>query len=616
MAGKTGGTYDGKKKSNDYSEAKSNPHTTMGTKVKIPEVVKNKNISEGSGSRFNVLSEEMDVMMGEHDIQDMNKSKEGISQQSKHVLTEITNHSSLQGKSFTKTSSQSNKKTTRKPDLGSASSSKGNSRNGKKQITKAASQPSVSESGNAGAPRPFHIETPVTEGNSLEKNNSVNKLCSKPDACSKSDFDVVASELEELGVLVPLFSTQIVVKPTWVLDESSFFSSLTTWIALILSMISPKRTTVLMNDVMFNILVRLPLKSLLQCKCVCKLWQNLISDPVFIFNYSRQHPQYQVSGFYLEKYLFLQLHSELLFIPWEGQDEAVPETSLSFIGDDKGIYIKHSCNGLLLCSSFRCHDEDREYYVCKPTTKQYLPLLKPPCEKVLGISIAYDPNKSPNYQVICISESEVSFNHRQIKIYSSATGSWRDSGNPFIIFDEMLFNRGVYWNGALHWVGNGDLSLRFDVQKELMLTMPMPPIPEELSERKLSYFGESGGHLYLIEIYDPLTTVFDVMEMRSDYSSWSVKYHVDINTLKACYYDAMVRRHRIVFSVLHILHRQVGDEDESVLALQIRGALLLYNLGDNTFVELPDMFSSGNQNLGLLYTWERVHPYTNPLCYI
>ncbi|KAK3219026.1 hypothetical protein Dsin_012996 [Dipteronia sinensis] len=390
-------------------------------------------------------------------------------------------------------------------------------------------------------------------------------------------------------------------------------------------MSSPKRTPVL------NMLVRLPFKSLLQCKCVCKWWQNLISDPVFISNYSRQHPQYQVSGFYLEKYLFLQLHSELLFIPWEGLNEAVPETLLSFIGDDNGIYIKHSCNGLLLCSSFRCHDEDRKNYICKPTTKQYLPLPKPPCKKVLGISIAYNPNKSPHYQVICISESEVSFNHHQIKIYRSATGSWRDSGNPFIIFDEMLFNRVIYWNDALHWVGKGDLSLQFDVQKELMLTMPMPPIPEEHSERKkLSYFGESGSHLCLIEIYDPRTTVFDVMEMRSDYSGWSVKYHVDINILKASYYNAVVRRHCNVFSILHFLHRQVADEDVSILALQIRGslllynlgdntfmelpALLLYNLGDNTFMELPDMFSSGNQKLELLYTWE--NPYTNPLCYI
>ncbi|KAL5758775.1 hypothetical protein ACOSP7_021386 [Xanthoceras sorbifolium] len=387
-------------------------------------------------------------------------------------------------------------------------------------------------------------------------------------------------------------------------------------------MSSPKkRQFVLMNDVMIHILVWLPLKSLLQCKCVCKWWHNLISDSVFISNYSRRNPQYHVSGFYLEKYLFLQLHSELKFIPWGGQDEAVPETSLSFIEDDKGICIQHSCNGLLLCSGFRCHEEDRKYYVCKPTTKQYLPLPKPCCKRVFGISIAYNPNKSPHYQVICVSDSKVSSNHRQIKIYSSATGSWRDSGNPLIIFYDVPFNRGVYWNGALHWVGRGDLSLRFDVEKELMLPMPMPPIPEERSERRLSYFGESGGHLYLIEIYVPPTTVFDVMEMRNDYSGWSVKYHVDISILTEQYYNAMVRYgvdefHRYVFSILHILHRQVGDGDESVLALQIPGALILYSIGDNTFMELPDLFSSGNQNLGLLYTWERVHPYTNPLCYL
>jgi hypothetical protein len=31
-------------------------------------------------------------------------------------------------------------------------------------------------------------------------------------------------------------------------------------------------------------------------------------------------------------------------------------------------------------------------------------------------------------------------------------------------------------------------------------------------------FGGSGGHLYLIEIYGPQTSVFDVMEMSADYS--------------------------------------------------------------------------------------------------
>ncbi|KAH1080893.1 hypothetical protein J1N35_020654 [Gossypium stocksii] len=33
------------------------------------------------------------------------------------------------------------------------------------------------------------------------------------------------------------------------------------------------------NDVMSDILLRLPLKDFVGCKCVCKLWNTLISDP-------------------------------------------------------------------------------------------------------------------------------------------------------------------------------------------------------------------------------------------------------------------------------------------------------------------------------------------------
>ncbi|KAH0739079.1 hypothetical protein KY290_037784 [Solanum tuberosum] len=36
------------------------------------------------------------------------------------------------------------------------------------------------------------------------------------------------------------------------------------------------------NDIILNILLRLPVKSLLQFKCVCKSWRSLIEDPQFI----------------------------------------------------------------------------------------------------------------------------------------------------------------------------------------------------------------------------------------------------------------------------------------------------------------------------------------------
>lgn len=134
------------------------------------------------------------------------------------------------------------------------------------------------------------------------------------------------------------------------------------------------------NDVMIEILSRLPLKSLLRVRCVC-----IISDPLFISNYSSRNPQYRVSGFYLQKFLFLRLYSGLRFIPCTGQEDAAPQPSLSFIDDENGVCIKHSCNGLLLCSSFRCHEEDRKYYICVPSTKQYIPLPGPQCKTVFDI---------------------------------------------------------------------------------------------------------------------------------------------------------------------------------------------------------------------------------------
>jgi F-box interacting protein len=392
-------------------------------------------------------------------------------------------------------------------------------------------------------------------------------------------------------------------------------------------------------DVIIEILMRLPLKSLLRFRCVCKWWNQIISDPLFISNYTRCNPQHQVSGFYMQKFLLLRLDSELRFIPCTGQLGAAPNPSLSFIEDENGVCIKHSCNGLLLCSSLRCClEQERKYYLCKPTTKQYMPLPRPECKKVFGISIAFDPKNSPHYQVICVCDCDRNLfvDHRQIKIYNSDMGSWRDSGNPFVVSDEFLFERGVFWKGAIHWVSKGVLSLRFDVERELLLTMPMPPIPEGWAERRLEYFGESGGHLYLIEIYGPQTSVFDVMEMSGDYSNWFVKYHVVLDGLVAM--NPRIRRdnaqdiHRIVFNVLHLVHRRVGEnEEESILVLHVPDKLIPYNLRDNTLMCLFDLsphlmsmednlelsYKWGrSNNLGLWYTWESIHPFSNTLCYI
>ncbi|KAH0652478.1 hypothetical protein KY289_030156 [Solanum tuberosum] len=64
------------------------------------------------------------------------------------------------------------------------------------------------------------------------------------------------------------------------------------------------------NDITFNILLKLNVKSLLRFKCVCKSWCSLIEDPQFI----KQH--YDMSKKDVNRHKFLLTGGE-----WENKDD-------------------------------------------------------------------------------------------------------------------------------------------------------------------------------------------------------------------------------------------------------------------------------------------------------
>ncbi|PRQ37024.1 putative F-box associated interaction domain-containing protein [Rosa chinensis] len=197
----------------------------------------------------------------------------------------------------------------------------------------------------------------------------------------------------------------------------------------------------------------------------------------------------------------------------------------------------------MLCCSFFKMGKSYNYYICNPSTRQFLMLPLPNakgCDEsttILGVYLAFDPSKSPHYQVVCVrncsssSAAAAANDHYQIEIYSSETLSWRLSGSPFNAPIDMVFYNGVVWNGTIHWISPTAASLCFDIVHEQLGEMPSLPSNEKWSKRRLRYFGESGGHLHLIEIYGSGTTQFQVFEMKKDYSSWIPKYQVDLTTI-------------------------------------------------------------------------------------
>ncbi|XP_059637062.1 F-box protein At5g07610-like [Cornus florida] len=362
------------------------------------------------------------------------------------------------------------------------------------------------------------------------------------------------------------------------------------------------------DDLLTEILVCTPFKSLIRFKSVSKHWFSLISASHLSFNrILRRRP----SGLFLRKTpLFLcDFMSEFEFVSFSNNNHNL-SGALNFADDPSGIKILQSCNGLLLCSTFRksVGKTNHNYYIYNPTTKQYstLPPLTGTESTVFGYGLAFDPLKSIHYTVICVSsmdEYNVFYNRKcdyYINVYSSETRSWRSSGR-FQTSYYMGLTDGVFCNGSIHWISLSGASFRFDVDHEYLETLPIPDsrgrrIPDSggrRRERKYRYFGESNGHLHLIENYRTVTTQFDVFEMERDYSKWFVKYRVDLVGIVNAF-PKMDRSRRDIrcmnyyaYSILNLVREE--DENESSLLLHVPGKVLSYKLKDNTFKELHNL---------------------------
>ncbi|XP_071721912.1 F-box protein At5g07610-like [Rutidosis leptorrhynchoides] len=352
------------------------------------------------------------------------------------------------------------------------------------------------------------------------------------------------------------------------------------------------------EDPLLLILILLPIKSLLKFKCVSKQWLSLISNPDF----SRRIKTdiYSVSGIFFRRncgnansaYDFIDLSPATSQHP--------PFRTLSFVND--AIKILESCHGLLLCRSFLSGNRKINYYVYNPTTKQYtvFPPLQDDSTSVVSMNLAFDPSKSPEYKVICVRNYDLSRNQYKIEIYSSKKGIWRDVNDPLTAPNgDVLFNKGVFWNARINWISEWeDKGLCFDVYTERFGEMPMPPRPYESEDGRGRYFGESRGHLHIVESFAIDSWDLAVYEMESDYSRWFFKYRVKIDYNKR---DFGIKGELPILSIF----REEREED-SYMLLIAPGQTLCYHFKENCFYKLYNFGTDkvrqyGNYHLSFRY---------------
>lgn len=292
------------------------------------------------------------------------------------------------------------------------------------------------------------------------------------------------------------------------------------------------------EDVVMEILSRLPVKSLMRFKCVNKAWYFLIRNPDFI----AKHLFWATSDKRHRRSLLNREH-EITRTPWVSlHSNETLEVSryvdlLQFFPGDVGeLDVFGPCNGILCL--FGVHAElnndvgDRGprdgLVLWNPATRESktLPIIQRPAEMSTTFSICLgfglDP-RTGDLKVIRI--LNFNFLRCQVEVYSLRTDSWRvinTSVNPKYDINCPRFPSylsGVHYWWAFErggWVPSAKarrLILSFDMSNEVFQEIALPPLTKRTSFEAIAvindsvalisernHFIDSGGKFYDIRV--------------------------------------------------------------------------------------------------------------------
>ncbi|CAB4263078.1 unnamed protein product [Prunus armeniaca] len=253
----------------------------------------------------------------------------------------------------------------------------------------------------------------------------------------------------------------------------------------------------LSDPIILEIFCKIPTKTLIQCKRVCKSWRCCLSDPEFTRElFSRTPACLLVTGFRWQWGHFL--------VNLDGTwNPNVVALKLSSEISPRPTMVG-SCNGFL------CHYSRHHLHIFNPVTGELLPLPTPSELGTLGdcYGFGFGP-VSRVYKVVRIVP-------KQVMVLTVGSGIWRNIGHPAYSFSSITPCHGIYHNGFLHWIGRtcGDSSRHlvcaFHVETEQFQELPLPPPSYDLDK---TYFklGVLNGWLSVI------------LNLNGDISVWVMK---------------------------------------------------------------------------------------------
>ncbi|KAL5578395.1 hypothetical protein UlMin_020094 [Ulmus minor] len=278
------------------------------------------------------------------------------------------------------------------------------------------------------------------------------------------------------------------------------------------------------NEIISNILSRLPAKDVFGCRCVSKSWCYLIDSPYFVkihLNHSNETNS--------NRGLLLQdKQNELHWLDLNNL-KSVVKLNLPIKFKDCEYQVLGSCNGLLALSA-----SDYLFALWNPFTRRSinLPLPKTHSEGNIdnyNYGFGYDPI-GDDYKLVRIFGLRKKISSGWLDIYSLKSNNWRRVGDfPYCFFD---CSDGVLFNNALHWVVYpkeasiaSQFILAFDVASEEYRKVPIPHT-DYGNGRPFCVVGTLGGCLCVNYILHWKCTDVWVMKEYGVKESWTKLFSV------------------------------------------------------------------------------------------
>ncbi|KAL6641803.1 hypothetical protein ACP70R_019984 [Stipagrostis hirtigluma subsp. patula] len=283
------------------------------------------------------------------------------------------------------------------------------------------------------------------------------------------------------------------------------------------------------DDLIVEILSRLPARSLCRFKCVSRSWRALISDPTngarlaqtlsgFFFFFSSggpddTHPHY---GFAALSSPPPPIDQSLSFLPPSCQD----------------IELMDSCNGLFLlrCSSERPWPLCSGGWVVLPQPKNAPGECRGGYKNTRFAALGFDPAVSSHFHVFQLIEEEDTYNLyvEAVEIYSSETGKWvlHESGwdkSRWIFFGGSM----TYLNGFLHFAVHDNAVASVDTKGQAWrVTIVRCPPEDDDDYHSNGFIGHSQGRL--LYVHDGVQDDFMSIYVQEGHNSeeWTFKQSV------------------------------------------------------------------------------------------